>query len=82
MSATECHLDVPRGPASTILRDIDAAVATGRLQVEVPKPALAVALGSVLATLRLALADPDFAAQPADEHLADALGRATGAANA
>ena len=67
------YLDDPHGPAAYIQRDIDAAVATGRLHVEHPKIALAVTLGSVLATLRLALADPDLAAEPVDEQLAEHL---------
>lgn len=67
------YLDSPQGPAAFILRDIEAAVATGRLHAANPKLALSVTLGSVLATLRLALADASFAADPIDQQLAEHL---------
>lgn len=72
------YLDTPNGPAAHILRDIEAAVATGRLRTGNPKLALTMTLGSVLATLGLALSDPDFAAQPLAAQLTENLLRMLG----
>lgn len=67
------YLDDEQGPAGRIRQDIEAAAATGRLTVPNPRLALAMTLGSVLATLRLALDDPELAAQPLGAQLAEHL---------
>ncbi|GAA2531651.1 TetR/AcrR family transcriptional regulator [Winogradskya humida] len=72
------YLDDAQGPAAYIQRDIEAAAATGRLRVDNAPLAVAVTLGSVLASLRLALADPDLAVGSVAEQLAEHLLRMFG----
>jgi AcrR family transcriptional regulator len=72
------YLESERGLAPRALRDIVAAAETGRFHVENPKLALAATAGSLLTTLHLMLVDPDFAAQPVDEQLAEQLLRMFG----
>jgi len=72
------YLHGDHGLTPRILLDITAAAEAGRFQVENPRLALAATVGSVLATLQMALADPDFAAQPVDEQLAEHLLRMFG----
>jgi AcrR family transcriptional regulator len=72
------YLDSDRGLAPRALRDITAAIAAGRFQADNPKLALAATAGSLLTTLHLTVTDPDFAAQPVDEQLAEQLLRMFG----
>ena len=72
------YLTGDHGLTPRILLDITAAVEAGRFQVENPQLAVGATLGAVLATLQLALTDPDFAAQPVDEQLAEHLLRMFG----
>jgi AcrR family transcriptional regulator len=72
------YLDSDRGLAPRALRDITTAIAAGRFQADNAKLALAATAGSVLTTLHLTLTDPDFAAQPVDEQLAEQLLRMFG----
>ncbi|SNS29582.1 transcriptional regulator, TetR family [Streptosporangium subroseum] len=74
------YLDGRHGLTPRILPDIIRAVEAGRFTVDNPRLAFATTFGSVLGTLQLTLVDPDFAAQPVDEQLAEQLLRMFGVA--
>jgi AcrR family transcriptional regulator len=54
------YMESPRGLAPRALRDIQAGIAAGRFQPADPRLALAAVAGALLATLQLALTDPDL----------------------
>jgi AcrR family transcriptional regulator len=71
-------MDSGRGLAPRALRDITAGIEAGRFHVASPQLALAGAAGSLLATVHLSLADPDFAADAVYDQLAEQLPRMLG----
>jgi AcrR family transcriptional regulator len=64
--------------APRLLSDINAAIAAGRFRVDNPRLAVAATVGSVLGAVRMMVIDPEFAAQPVDEQLAEQLLRMFG----
>ena len=64
--------------APRLLSDINAAIAAGRFKVDNPRLAVAATVGSVLGAVRMMVIDPEFAAQPVDEQLAEQLLRMFG----
>lgn len=64
--------------APRLLSDINAAIAADRFKVDNPRLAVAATVGSVLAAVRMMVIDPEFAAQPVDEQLAEQLLRMFG----
>jgi AcrR family transcriptional regulator len=65
------YMESPQGLAPRALRDIHAGIAAGRFQPTEPRLARAAVAGAVLATLQLALTDPDLVDDPAIDHLAE-----------
>lgn len=66
------------GLAPRALRDISAGIAAGRFRTDNAKLALACTAGSLLATLQVALTDPDFADDSVYDQLAEQLLRMLG----
>ncbi len=64
--------------APRLLSDINAAIAADRFKVDNPRLAVAATVGSVLGAIRMMVIDPEFAAQPVDEQLAEQLLRMFG----
>jgi AcrR family transcriptional regulator len=64
--------------APRLLSDINAAIAADRFKVDNPRLAVAATVGSVLGAVRMMVIDPEFAAQPVDEQLAEQLLRMFG----
>src|SRR4029450_12177437 len=72
------YMESPRGLAPRALPDIQAGIAAGRFQPTEPRLARAAVAGVLLATLRLALTDPDLADEIAFDHLAEQVLRMLG----
>jgi AcrR family transcriptional regulator len=67
------YIGSEQGLAPRALRDISAGIAAGRFRAPSAKLALACAAGSLLATLQIALTDPDFADDAVYDQLAEQL---------
>ena len=72
------YMESPRGLAPRALRDIQAGIAAGRFQPTEPRLARAAVAGALLATLQLALTDPDLVDEVAIDHLAEQVLRMLG----
>ena len=72
------YMESPRGLAPRALRDIQAGIAAGRFQATEPRLARAAVAGALLATLQLALTDPDLVDDAAIDHLAEQVLRMLG----
>ena len=72
------YMESPRGLAPRVLRDIQAGIAAGRFQPTEPRLARAAVAGALLATLQLALTDPDLVDDAAIDHHAEQILRMLG----
>jgi AcrR family transcriptional regulator len=72
------HMESPRGLAPRALRDLQAGIAAGRFQATEPRLARAAVAGALLATLQMALTDPDLVDDAAIDHLAEQVLRMLG----
>jgi AcrR family transcriptional regulator len=72
------YMESPRGLAPRVLRDIRAGVAAGRFQPTEPRLARAAVAGALLATLQLALTDPELVDDAAIDHHAEQILRMLG----
>jgi AcrR family transcriptional regulator len=72
------YMESPRGLAPRVLRDIQAGVAAGRFLPTEPRLARAAVAGALLATLQLALIDPDLVDDAAVDHHAEQILRMLG----
>jgi AcrR family transcriptional regulator len=72
------YMESPRGLAPRALRDIQACIAACRFEPTEPRLALAAVAGALLATLQLALTDPDLVDDAAFDHLAEQILRMLG----
>ena len=72
------YIETPRGLAPRALRDIQAGIAAGRFQPTEPRLARAAVAGAVLATLQLALTDPDLIDDAALDQSAEQILRMLG----
>ncbi len=72
------YIESPHGLAPRALRDIRAGMASGRFRAAEPRLAFAAIAGAVLATLQMALTDPDLVNAAACDQLADQLLRLLG----
>jgi AcrR family transcriptional regulator len=72
------YIESPRGLAPRALRDIRAGMASGRFRAAEPRLAFAAVAGAMLATLQLALTDPDLVDAAACDQLAEQLLRLLG----
>ena len=72
------YMESPQGLAPRALRDIRAGIASGRFQPAEPRLARAAVAGALLATLQLALTDPDLVNDAACDQLAEQLLRMLG----
>jgi AcrR family transcriptional regulator len=72
------YMESPRGLAPRVLRDIQAGVAAGRFQPTEPRLARAAVAGALLATLQLALTEPELVDDAAIDHHAEQILRMLG----
>jgi AcrR family transcriptional regulator len=72
------YMESERGLAPRALRDIKAGMAAGRFSMAEPRLARAAVAGALLATLQLALTDPELVDDAAGDQLAEQLLRLLG----
>jgi AcrR family transcriptional regulator len=72
------YMESPRGLAPRALRDIEAGIAGGRFRPCEPRLARAAVAGALLATLQLALTDPDLVDDAAIDEFAEQVLRMLG----